>query len=34
LFALCCVTESMLEANKGIMFFTFFTSFFMIVKEN
>jgi O-antigen ligase len=34
LFTFCCVTESMLEANKGIMFFTFFTSFFMIVKEN
>jgi O-antigen ligase len=28
LFALCCITESMLELNKGIIFFTFFTSLF------
>lgn len=29
LFAICCITESMLEVNKGIVFFTFFTSLFM-----
>lgn len=29
LFSICCLTESMLEVNKGIVFFAFFTSLFM-----
>jgi O-antigen ligase len=29
LFAMACVTESMLEVNKGIVFFTFFSSWFV-----
>lgn len=28
LFAMCCLTESMLEMEKGVLFFTFFNSFF------
>ncbi len=36
LFAMCCLTESMLEMEKGVLFFCFFNSFFAIdlLKED